>query len=179
MPSEKMDIIDEILANKDYCPCLLLGRYSTEFKRRYKGRVHMVNTLSLVRELLNSYSGMPVERYFVMDGIGFLSPTGCNSVLKFIEEFKSPIILLSYYDKILPTIRSRMKFVFKSPVTEVKSLDYMSMKNCLEDLKEERDLSDMDRLKAYSDKCPILYYVEKVGASYDPIGKRINKIICS
>ena len=53
------------------------------------------------------------SKFLVLDGIGFLSHVGQNSLLKFIEESKLPIIILSYGDKISPIIMSRMKIIVK------------------------------------------------------------------
>lgn len=182
---EDRDVISnvkDILNNPNYCPCLLLGKYVTEFKKQYKGKIFMVSTLEDVRYITSNYSGiMDLEgRYFVMDGIGFLSETGQNSLLKFIEESKFPIVLLSYYDKVSPIIMSRMKFIFKKSSVKVDNLKFMKVNDCLNELErkeKEEEVTELDRIKYYSDNCPLAYYLEKRVPLYTQNARRINKII--
>lgn len=177
-----MDYIESILKDPNYCPCLLLGRSSIDFKKAYQGRIFTVTSLEAVRDIVERYTGISdlEGRYCVLDGICFLSEVGQNSLLKFIEESRFPIVLLSYYDKVSPIIMSRVKFVFKSPTHEIKNLKFMKYKDALtalEDKQGKEELSNQDKLRFYIDNCPVAYYMDKSCIANDGVSKRINKIL--
>ena len=180
---DKSEVIKNILKSKEYCPCLLLGRYATEFKKFYRDKIFMVNDLDAVRNVVNNYSGIEdlEGRYFVMDGVGFLSDIGQNSLLKFIEESKFPIVLLSYYDKVSPIIMSRVKFVFKESPAKVTNLKFVKPSACIEYVTEKEksseDFTETDRINYYADNCPIMYYYENRLPFSDGMGKRLTKLI--
>lgn len=179
--------IKSIIENASYSPCILLGKYASEFKRIYDGRIFLVNSLESVREITNNYSNISSldGMLFVIDGIGFLSETAQSALLKFIEESKFPVILLSYYDKISPIILSRMKFVYKHPISDVKQLKFTKLGACLDLLddkyKEARekgeDFTEMDKIKFYSTTCPIAFFFENNCVTKDRVSRRVNKII--
>lgn len=175
-----MDIVSNILENPEYCPVLLMGGYVGEFKKRYKKKIHMVNSNESVKELVYNYSGIVdfEGRYMVIDGIGFLSEGGASSLLKFIEESEAPVVCLSVYDKVLPTIYSRMKFVYKKPVEELGDMDFVSLKRCLEMMEEKEKGEKMpyfERVKFYAKNNPIGYYLEMMGKGR--MDSKINSII--
>lgn len=176
-----LDPVKTVLDNPDYCPCLLLGKLAVEFKRQYKGKIFLVGNLEAVRGVVNEYSGISdlEGRYCVLDGVGFLSDIGQNSLLKFIEESKFPVILLSYYDKVSPIIMSRMKFVFKAPIMEVDNLKFMRAEDCfnaLDEKSKQEELTMDDRVKYFAENCPLAYYIENSG-NYDSGSRRINKLL--
>ena len=131
MDYNKLDMnvfIEKLLEHVEMCPCLLIGKYVTEFKKVYKDTIERVYTLDDVRNLIDSYDGVSSvnSKFLVLDGIGYLSHVGQNSLLKFIEESKLPIIILSYGDKISPIIMSRMKIIVKR-WDVVKNLNFSSV----------------------------------------------------
>lgn len=168
-------IIDEIIKNPDYCPALLLGQYTIEFKKKYKKPIYMASTLESVRAIVDNFSGIPSLQndFLVLDGIGFLSEAGLSSLLKFIEESSFPIICLSVFDRIIPTIMSRMKFVFKKPLVQMKKLDFTSLERCYETI--EKDFTYFDRVRHYIENNPVGYYLEMHGSNR--LNNRINRII--
>ena len=152
-----------------------------DFKKEYKGKILPAHNLELVREIVCNYSGISSleGRYLVLDGIGFLSETGNTALLKFLEESKIPIILLSYYDKVLPTITSRVKFVFKKPINTVLGFGSCSLEDLfdrLRDKEQDFNFKEQDRLKFVYENCPNAYILLRTG-SYDYADKRINSII--
>ena len=178
--TKSVDIVGKVLENPEYCPALLMGGYVVEFKKQYKKKIHFVNSRESLQELINNYSGIVdfEGRYLVIDGIGFLSERDASSLLKFIEECVAPVVCLSVYDKVLPTISSRMKFVYKKPMEEMEKIDFVSLRKCLDALEEkekEGEVPYFERVKHYALNNPIGYYLEKMGKGR--MDGKINQII--
>jgi hypothetical protein len=179
--------VTDVISSPEYCPCLFIGKYVTEFKKQYKDKIFMASTLEAVRNIVDNYTGVSSleGRYIVLDGVGFLSDVGQNSLLKFIEESMFPIVLLSYYDKVSPIILSRMKFIYKSPVTKVSNLFFDKLSECFETVEEKskearghgEEFSDLERTKYFAEHCPMAYYFERRVPRVDYTSKRINRII--
>lgn len=154
------ELINKILGDEGFYPCLLMGSYVTLFKKIYGDIIFSVHSLEDVRGLVDRFYGLEDlgGKIFVLDGVGFLSVTGQNSLLKFIEESKFKIVLLSYYDKVSPIIKSRMKFVFKKPVSSIKNLKFGKLRDVLtlvdDSRKKDSEFNDMDEVKIYADNCP-------------------------
>jgi hypothetical protein len=176
-------LVNEILKNSFYCPCLLLGKYDSIFKSMYKGRIFKASTLEDVRDIVDRFYGIDDldGRYFVLDGVGFLNSTGQNALLKFVEECKFPLVLLSYYDTVSPIIMSRMKFVYKKSVTEVKGLDFVRVKDVLmmiEDKKRtDSDFSEIDEVKLFAEYCPPAFALKYSVPWFDYSASRMLKLI--
>ena len=176
------DFIKLLLFNRDYCPCLLIGKYVNVFKREFKGVIERAYTLSDVRRLVEEYDGISHVNsdYLVLDGVGYLSSVGQNSLLKFIEESKLPIVLLSYTDKISHIILSRMKFVLKKWYG-VKSLQFSSVGDTIKALKEKKDKdSNFNEMQYIADNCPSLYALrQQAGDSLEYINNKMISIMYS
>jgi hypothetical protein len=175
--------VNSVLTNKEYCPCLFLGRSVMTFKKVYKDRIFSVSSLNDVRYVLEEFSGMSGlgDKYFVMDGIGYLNTVGQNSLLKFIEESKFPIILLSYFDIVSPIILSRMKFVFKEPIIQIKNLKFMSVDSALTLLEDKKskdpDFTAMDEVKFMAEHCPKVFALMNMDADHNFNSKRIMRLL--
>lgn len=171
-----------ILFNKSYCPCLLIGKYVNIFKREFKGDIERAYTLDDVRRLVEEYDNISSVNsgYLVLDGVGYLSNVGQNSLLKFIEESRLPIILLSYTDRISPIILSRMKFVLKKWYG-VKSLQFSSVGDTIEALKEKKEKDgNFNEIQYLADNCPSLYAVkQQAGDNTDYLNNRMMSILYS
>jgi hypothetical protein len=175
--------VQDILSNPSYCPCLLLGGYTIAFKKTYAGRIFKAYTLEDVRNLVEDFSGISDMdgMYLVIDGIGYLNDIGQNSLLKFIEESKLPIVLLSYYDKVSPIIQSRMKFTFKESIIKVKSLKFMSISSAVrvleEKKQEDKEMSDIDEAKFLAESCPKAFGLLNMAGSRDYASRRVLKLL--
>jgi hypothetical protein len=174
--------IQQVLNNPNFCPCLFLGKYTTEFKRIYKDRIFSLYNLNDVRELVDRFMGIADlnGRYFVIDGISNLTSVGQNSLLKFIEENKFPIILLSYFDRVSPIILSRIKFIFKSPVHEAKNTRFVELKDALralEEKKKDEDFTIMDEVRFYAENCPKGFVAKYSSSEYGYSSEKILKIL--
>lgn len=182
-PPDESSFIHTVLNNPSYTPCLMIGNYVTIFKRIFTGTIERAYSVKDVRNIVEEYEGVirVNSEFLVIEGIGTLSSIGQNSLLKFVEESSLPIILLSYSDKVLRTIRSRMKFVVKS-WTPVKSLDFVSPTECIRALQEKKsknpNLKGAAEIQFLADNSPELYrfYLE-AGNPYDRNNSRVIDII--
>lgn len=179
------NILDK-LEGGDYtlCPCLLIGKSVNTFKKHFKGSIVRIYSLSDVKNVVEEYSGISGIRdgVLVFDGIGYLSNVGQNSLLKFIEESKIPLIFLSYRDKISPIILSRMKTVYKQWYP-VKSLNFSRVQDALKAVEEKKQgnkISESEEVQFLADNCPTLYSIQQqAGDRYDYMNKRMISIMCS
>lgn len=170
-----------ILKEENRCPILFIGRYVNAFKRVYKGNITRIYTLDNVRTVLQEYDGIDEIRnhFLVLEGVGNLSGIGQNSLLKFIEESKLNLILLSYNDKVLSTILSRMRTVMKSwyPVKELKFLGMATANSVLKE-KKQQGMKEYEEIQFLADNCPSLYSLkEQAGNSYDFMNRRLLDVI--
>lgn len=181
---ETQDFIEMILKKKELCPCLMIGKYVNEFKRMYKDVIERVYTLKDVKRVVEEYEGVDNVNsgVLVLEGVGYLSDTGQNSLLKFIEESKLPIIILSYNDSVSPIIHSRMKTVVKRWY-EVKSLDFMKVgdaQRTLNEKKRESDFKEYQEIQFMADYCPPLYSIKELaGDPFDYSNNRLINIMCN
>lgn len=180
---EIKEFIEKVLTNREMCPCLMIGRYVNEFKKQYKDTIERAYTLGDVRRLVEEYDGIESVNSDVMviEGIGYLSSVGQNSLLKFIEESKLPIILLSYNDKISPIIMSRMKIVVKRWY-QIKSLKFSKVSDAiraLNDKKKDGQMKEYEEVQFMADNCPTLYSIkQQAGDPYDYSNQRMIDIMC-
>ncbi len=180
------DSVINRLVGKDYsiCPCLLIGKSVNIFKHEFSGDIIRIYNLDDVRNVVEEYSGISDIRdgVLVLDGIGYLSNVGQNSLLKFIEESKIPLILLSYRDRISPIILSRMKVVYKLWYP-VKSLNFSRVSDAMKALEEKKQsnrMSESEEVQFLADNCPTLYSInQQAGDKFDYMNKRMISIMCS
>ena len=151
----------------------MIGTYVNAFKRMFDGTIEKVTSTKRVQNLIEEYSGITQVNSGVLavEGIGYLSNQGQNSLLKFIEESKLPIVLLSYQDHVLSTIRSRMKIVVKHWYP-IKRLDGVSASEGYKVLKEKEGqnpgMSVSQKFQYIADTSPDLYRIFM--ESGDPYG---------
>ena len=187
MDYNKLDMnvfIEKLLEHVEMCPCLLIGKYVTEFKKVYKDTIERVYTLDDVRYLIDAYDGISNinRKFLVLDGIGYLSHVGQNSLLKFIEESKLPIIILSYGDKISPIIMSRMKIIVKR-WDVVKNLTFSSVADTISYINEknstrEEKMSEFEEVQVMANMCPSLYSIkQQAGDKYGYNNSRLINIM--
>lgn len=169
---EPEDFINKLLSDDNLTPCLLVGRYVNIFKHIYDGYIQRTYSLNDVEHLIEEYEGIENvnSKFLVLEGVGNLSLTGQNSLLKFIEESKVPLILLSYNDKVINTIRSRMKIVAKLWYP-VKSLSFSRVKDAqkaFNEKKRDENFKGNAEIQFIADNCPRLYALrESSGDIYD------------
>ena len=183
---EMKDFIKRVLNEPELCPCLMIGEYVNEFKKRFVGTIERAYRLDEIKRIVESYDGVTSVNsgVLVIEGIGFLSDTGQNSMLKFIEEAKVPIILLSYNDKVSSIIHSRMKIVVKrwKPVQNMKFQKARNAYATIQDKKRElrEKFSSYEEIQYMADNCPELYGITQcVGNPYDFLNERMLNVMFS
>lgn len=178
------ELMNQILGDRELCPCLLIGRYVNIFKQVYQGSIERAYTLDNVKSLVEEYEGVTNVNsgVLVLDGVGYLSDVGQNSLLKFIEESKLPIILLSFQDKVSPIIMSRMKMVFKlwHPVKSLNFSKVSAAQKSLNEKKRENPMKDYEEVQYLADNCPRLYTIKQsAGDPFDFSNRKMIEILCS
>ena len=179
---ESKKFIHTVLSNSSLCPCLLIGRYVNEFKHIFKDTIERVYNLQEVKNVVEEYEGVSSVNsgFLVLDGVGYLSDVGQNSLLKFIEESKLPIVLLSYTDRVSPIIMSRMKIVVKLWYS-VKSLSFTRVSDAQKALSEKKSSGQMkeyDEVQFLADNCPMLYSIKRqAGDPFDYSNQRMINLI--
>lgn len=170
---EPKELVRLILKDRNLTPCLLIGKYVNVFKQVFNGTIVRAYSLENVRHIIDEYEGITNVNSgtLVLEGIGYLSQVGQNSLLKFIEESSLPIVLLSYNDNILNTIRSRMKLTMKlwEPVKDFKYLDLLGALRAAEEKKaSDANFRGNNEIQFYADSCPKLYVLKsQAGNPYD------------
>lgn len=143
-------------------PCVCFGDAVSDFKKYYKGPiVHLENDKDL-REHIAYYSGLDdIGRLLVIEDISFI--TGANTILlKFIEETKLPVVLLSRYDKMDGVLLSRIKHIEKYYRDETGS-QFLTGKRGQEIIENtlSENSSYFDRVRYMGKYSPVLFKLEK------------------
>ena len=179
------EFIQKVLDNRSMCPCLMIGKYVNDFKKIYKDVIERVYTLKDVKRVVDEYDGIESVNsgVLVLEGVGYLSDAGQNSLLKFIEESKLPLIILSYNDKVSPIIMSRMKVVVKRWY-DVKNLDFLKVREAQKAINEKKressDFKEYQEVQLMADSCPTLYSIRmQAGDPFDYANQRMINIMCS
>lgn len=177
------EFVDTILMNPRLTPCLMIGNYVNAFKRKFKGTIERAYSLNKVRIIVDEYEGVGHvnSEFLVIEGIGYLSEAGQNSLLKFVEESSLPIILLSYQDKVLNTIRSRMKIVVKR-WTPIKALEYVGAAEgqtaLNEKMAQNKDFKGDLIIQFMADNSPELYKMKlEAGNPYDFTNNKVIELL--
>lgn len=167
---EAYRIVNNILKDpKKLTPCVLIGgSLVSTFKRCFKGTIETIYSIDDVRRVVDEYDGIESVNSGILAlvGVGALYETGQNSLLKFIEEAKLPIVILSSNDRVSPIIMSRVKFTYKlvNPIEDMKFEHMKSglnrVEQALEDVRD-KSLADKELAEVYAmvDYCPELFGV--------------------
>lgn len=180
---EPRKLIELILKDRNMTPCLLIGKYVNVFKQVFTGTIVRAYSLENVRHIIEEYDGISRVNSgtLVLEGIGYLSSIGQNSLLKFIEESSLPVVLLSYNDNVINTIRSRMKITAKlwEPIKDFNYLDLMSALRAAEEKKaSNEDFKGNNEIQFYADTCPKLYVLKsQAGNPYDYSNNKMLSVI--
>lgn len=157
-----MRINNDVVNHFDKFPMIIMGGAVQDFKKSYHGPIVRCSSVEEVREFVSYYSGIrSLDRVLVMEDLSFL-PEMCEGLmLKFVEETKLNLIILSLFDKVSSVMLSRMKEVIKYSLFEVKS---EFLKPSVGDQKLNDSLqegsSHYDRVRYMGTISPRLYYLD-------------------
>lgn len=136
---------------------LLIGRASKLFKSIYTGDIISINTAEETREFINEYN-IYSDKPLVFEDISLMQYNVQSYLLKFIENFPRPLVVLASIDNISPIILSRFKKVIKIP-NEYKYSDIKLNKFLEEHQDELKSNYVLPELKTESLLyCPEYYY---------------------
>lgn len=145
-------------------PALIIGNAVVDFKKNYHGPIARVTTPEELRDLVSYYSGIDdIGRILVVEDISFLSnPSLEGLLLKFVEESKLPLVLLSTYDKVSSVLLSRCKEVVKYYHNKTDS-EFLSVADGNQKVNDtlSPDSYYFDRVRYYSKFSPKLYFLDK------------------
>lgn len=150
--------------NMSSFPALIIGGAVVDFKKNYSGPIARATTPDELRDLVSYYTSMTdIGRILVVEDISFLSnPSLEGLLLKFVEESKIPLVLLSTYDKVSPILLSRCKEVIKYYQEKTYS-EFLSVSQGSQRISEvlSPDSHYYDRVRYYSKLSPKLYFLDK------------------
>lgn len=149
------------LNDKSQFPILIIGDAVLAFKKFYNQPISYVNNLNDLRDLIAYYSGMEcLDKIIVIDDISKLHRDAEGILLKFIEDTKSRIILLSQFDVCSSIILSRCKNIIKKVDTKTTS-KFASMEACANELEKlGNDTLYYQKVKVMGQICPEYYYYD-------------------
>lgn len=141
----------------DMSPILICGEAYTYFRKAWKYKIVHVSTNQEVKDVVDYYSMLTLDKPLVLDDLSNLSTHGINLILKLVEEAKFPIILLASVDNINDILLSRVKTVVKfgKPI-ESKFLNANDGLGMLENANLQ-DSNQLTKLKFIASHSPILY----------------------
>lgn len=153
---------ESILNIKETSPLMLIGGSVVYLKQRYKNKIYTLRSNEDIRDFVANNYGKILPGVLVIEDIGDMNPVGQSTLLKFVEEYPNPLILLSYQDRVSPIMLSRCKQIIKLPQTEQVTNSMMEPKKALDALESylSDDTSKDDRDRWISENSPKLYQLE-------------------
>jgi hypothetical protein len=141
-------------------PRLYIGKAAQELKKRCTFPVYQI-TKETLSEFIAYYSTIPsMKNPLVIEDIAYLPFDAQSNLLKFIEDSKLKIILLSSEDQIISTILFRMSLVYK--IKENVSSQFLTVKQAQEELDDiDQDTYYLTYIKKEMQLSPISYYYDQ------------------
>ena len=159
----KDELLSRLINIREKSPVLLIELAATLFREEYSKEVYTINNQEELRSLIETFSNTPYDGLLVIEDISKVYDL--SVLLKFLEETKTPVILLAYRDgnNINNTILSRIKTLVKFPYGNANS-NLISAREGLDLWKVEQTRQDQDRF--YASESPELYYLKTRTGKY-------------
>lgn len=156
------NIKQTIISINTYTPVLLIGGAVIYFKQRYKGKINILRNIEDTRNFVADNLNKVYDKPLVIDGIGDLTPNAQATLLKYIEEARTSIFLLSEQDTVSEIIKSRCRRVSKLPLSETVSNRMYPAAKAAEALREylQENTAPDDREKWIAQNSCALYNLE-------------------
>lgn len=136
-------------------PMLLIGECAADFKKEEKVSIIKYENLQDFREEIYYYSSIKVnDKIIVIEDIGFMPAQAQTLLLKFLEETKFKVVLLSTFDQVLPTIMSRMRS-FNKQVSIGKYNIKGKVKTTIDEMEKNPPSSFYNKIKMMKETCPL------------------------
>lgn len=143
-------------------PMLIVGPAMKTFLKAWKYKTISISDSKDLKEVIDYYSYVEPSYPLVIYDLAILNKSSLNLLLKFIEEYKYPLILLSSYDNFDSILLSRIKTFLKFSGEPIKS-NMLSLGDGIRALNDidTKDLSNIDLTRKYLEYCPKLYQLNK------------------
>ena len=147
---------------KTSSPILIVGGAFKLFLKAWKYKTISIIDESHLEEVIEYYQFVEPTTPLVIYDLSILSKKALNRLLKFIEEYKHPLILGSTLDNFDNILLSRIKTYVRFNTDEIKS-ELMTLGAGLRAMEEltVKDTSSIDRIKQLQKYSPQLYYYEQ------------------
>lgn len=158
-----MVITKEFISKNTAYPLLIMGDAVTDFKKIYSDKINTADNMEEMRELIAYYTSISyLDRPLVIEDISLFAKNGEGVLLKFVEETKLKLILLSRFDKVSNVLLSRIKMVvkyYKEPVTS----QFMTVSSGYQALQQSVEPSShyYDKVRYMGKLSPKQIYLEK------------------
>lgn len=144
-------------------PLLIMGDAVTDFKKNYKGPIITIQDMDSLRDFISYYGSINyLDRPIVLEDLSFLPQGSEGYLLKFVEESKLDLILISRFDRVSPVLLSRIKNVQKYYKDKIESQFLSASKgsNLIEDTLS-KDSHYYDKVRYMGKYAPKLIFLEK------------------
>lgn len=163
---------------KNTSPILIVGDAMTLFLSAWKYKTVSISNHKDLAEVIAYYSLVEPSTPLVIYDIVNVPKDKMPMLLKFIEDYKYPIILLGSYDNFDNILLSRIKTFIKFSSNKVTS-EFLPTSDGLRVLSEKisPDMTHADKNKLYTKYCPKMYYIDKSLTIYKNKSKILD-ILC-
>ena len=144
-------------------PMLVIGDAVTDFKKNFQGPIVSVKDIAELKEVIAYYSGIDkLDRVLVIEDISFLGTDANTTLLKFVEETRFQLVLLSRFDRVDEVLLSRIRSVEKyyRDATDSKFMGLLEANQRIEDSLSS-DSHYFDKVRYMAKLAPKLLLVEK------------------
>lgn len=153
-----------IMSAEKYSPVLLIGGAVIYFKQRYKSKINLLTNINDTRDFVADNINKIYDKPLVIDGVGNLVPNAQATLLKYIEEARTPIIMLSEQDTVSEIIKSRCRRMEKLPLSEKVTCSMYTAAKAYDiiEAKIQENTAIEDREKLVAEYSPALYQLESM-----------------
>ncbi len=168
------EIINKLVKDEledKYFPLIFIGYPSYQLRKAINtSLINTVENIEEVRDLIEKYYNSMEEDVVYIQDISRIEYKAQDVLLKFLEESRLKIVLISSFDRIRPTIISRMKICLKSYFTPITS----NFKSLREYSMVELENTEHKKVEILRD-FPMVSYLKSRFGNLNP--KLFNKVI--
>lgn len=144
----------------DY-PIALVGKPCKELLASTALPIKRAHSREELDEIIAQYHGIrKAPTPILIEDLSYIPTSALPKLLKFLEETKLDIVLLSTHDTLTPTILSRLRTVIKAPLNETKS-NMLRPSVGRERLGLSPDSHPLDKYRRWGQESPQIYINEK------------------
>ena len=163
MNNDMIKLKNTIETYKTSSPILVVGDAFKLFLKAWKYKTISLIDDKHLEEVISYYQFVEPNTPLVIFDLAILSKKSLNKLLKFIEEYKHPLILGSSIDVFDNILLSRIKTYIRFSKEGIQS-ELLTLGDGLRVLEElsERDISTVDKVRKQLKYSPQIYYYENI-----------------